>query len=78
MYPEDEKYTSFRTPLGVYNYIVMSFILKNTGATYQHAMKTIFHEYIRRTVECYIEDIALKSHDKGDHLANLKRVFNII
>ena len=30
MYPEDEKHTSFRTPLGVYCYTVMPFGLKNT------------------------------------------------
>ena len=34
MYPEDEKHTSFRTPLGVYCYTVMPFDLKNVGATY--------------------------------------------
>ena len=28
MYPDDEKHTSFRTPLGVYCYIVMPFGLK--------------------------------------------------
>ena len=31
MYPNDEKYTSFRTPLGVYCYTVMPFELKNAG-----------------------------------------------
>jgi len=34
MYPDDEKYTSFKTPLGVYCYTVMPFGLKNAGATY--------------------------------------------
>ena len=42
MYPDDEKHTSFRTPLGVYCYTVMPFGLKNAGATYQRAMSTIF------------------------------------
>jgi len=42
MYPDDEKYTSFRTPLEVYCYTVMPFGLKNVGATYQCAMSTIF------------------------------------
>ena len=35
MYPEDEKHTSFRTPLGVYCYIGMPFGLKNAGVSYQ-------------------------------------------
>ena len=78
MYPEDEKHTSFRTPLGVYCYTVMPFGLKKIGATYQWIMNTIFHEHIRKIVECYVDDIAVKSHDKGYHLADLKRVLDIM
>jgi len=51
MYLEDEKHTSFRTPLRVYCYIVMPFGLKNVGATYQRAMNAIFYEHIHKTVE---------------------------
>ena len=56
MYPEDEKHTSFRTLLRVYCYTVMPFGL-NAGVTYQRAMNAIFHEHIRKTVECYVDDI---------------------
>jgi len=35
MYPDVEKHTSFRTPLGVYYYIMMPFGLKYAGTTYQ-------------------------------------------
>jgi len=34
MYSDDEKHTSFRTPIGVYCYTVMPFGLKNAGLTY--------------------------------------------
>jgi len=78
MYPEEEKHTSFRTPIGVYCYTMMPFGLQNIGTTYQRAMNTIFHEHIRKTVECYVDDIAAKSRAKGDHIADLKRAFNII
>jgi len=78
MYPEDEKHISFRTPLGVYCYTVMPFGLKNAGATYQLAMNTIFIKHIRKTIECYVNNIALKSYAKGDHIVDLKRVFNIM
>ena len=78
MYPGDEKHTSFRTPLEVYYYTVMPFELKNAGATYQRVMNAILHEHICKTVECYVNDIAIKSRAKGDHIANLKTVFNIM
>jgi len=47
-------------------------------ATYQRAMNAIFHEHIRKIVECYVDDITVKSRDKGDHLTELKRVINIM
>jgi len=34
MYPDEKKHTSFRMPLGLYCYTLMSFGLKNAGATY--------------------------------------------
>ena len=45
IYPDEERYTSFRTTLGVYCYTVMPFRLKNVGTTYQWAMNMIFHEH---------------------------------
>jgi len=41
-------------------------------------MNTIFYEHIRKTVECYVDDIAVKNCAKGDHIADLKTVFDII
>ena len=78
MYPDDEKHTSFRTPLGVYCYIVMPFGLKNAGATYQKAMNAIFHGHMCKTVECYVDNIAVKSRAKGDHIIDLKAIFDIM
>jgi len=78
MYCNDEKHTSFRIPVRVYCYTVMPFRLKNAGATYQRVMNAIFHEHIRKIVECYVDDIAVKSCAKDDHIANLKTVFDIM
>ena len=52
--------------------------MKNVGVTYQRVMNAIFHEHIRKIVECYVDDIAVKSHSKGDHIADLKTVFDIM
>src|SRR5256886_12193446 len=78
MFPADEKHTSFRTPLGVYYYTVMPFGLKNAGATYQRAMDKIFRPYIRRTVEYYVDDIAVTSHRHANHLTDLREVFDVM
>lgn len=78
MYHDDEKHTSFRTPQGVYCYTVMPFGLKNAGATYQRAMNTITRDHLRKTVECYVDDIAVKSKSKGNHLQDLRTIFNIM
>jgi len=41
-------------------------------------MNAIFYEHMRKTVECYVEDIAVKSHGKDDPIADLKAVFDIM
>jgi len=61
IYPEDEKHTSFRMPVGACCYTVMPFGLKNVGVTYQHAMNAIFHEHICKTVEYYVDDITVRA-----------------
>ena len=75
MHPEDERHTSFRTPFGVYCYTVMPFGLKNAGATYQRAMMKIFQDMQHKTVECYVDDLAVKSKRKEDHLKDLREGF---
>ncbi|XP_028549778.1 uncharacterized protein LOC110092989 [Dendrobium catenatum] len=78
MAPEDEKHTSFRTPIGIFCYTVMPFGLKNAGATYQRAMTHIFDELIHQKVECYVDDLVVKSIDRKDHLQDLRIVFERI
>jgi hypothetical protein len=60
--------------VGLFEWIVMTFGLKNAGATYQRAMNFIFHEYIGTLVEIYIDDIVIKSGDIRKHLADLQKI----
>ena len=64
---EDQDKTSFTTPWGTYCYVVMPFGLKNTGATYQRAMMTIFHDMIHIDMEVYVDDILVKSRTRTEH-----------
>jgi hypothetical protein len=52
----------------------MIFRLKNAGATYQRTMNYIFHEFIGRIVEIYIDDIVVKSEGYKEHLADLRKI----
>jgi len=41
-------------------------------------MNVIFYEHMRKIVECYVDDIVVKSRAKGDHIADLNTLFNIM
>ena len=56
MAEEDISKTAFKCPghIGLYEWVVMTFGLKNAGATYQRAMNYIFHDLIGKIVGVYI------------------------
>ncbi|KAK1684918.1 hypothetical protein QYE76_045766 [Lolium multiflorum] len=76
MAPEDK--TAFRVPgsVGLFEYVVMTFGLKNAGATYQRAMNYIFHDLIGKLVEIYIDDVVVKSVSVEGHLEDLRRILD--
>jgi hypothetical protein len=76
MAPEDIHKTAFRVPgaVGLFEYVVMTFGLKNAGATYQRAMNHIFHDLIGNLVEIYIDDVVVKSASVEGHLDDLRQV----
>jgi hypothetical protein len=67
MAPEDIHKTAFRVPsaVGLFEYVVMTFGLKNAGATYQRVMNYIYHDLIGKLVEIYIDDVVVKSTSTG-------------
>jgi hypothetical protein len=77
MAPKDIHKTAFRVPgvMGLFEYVVMTFGLKNAGAMYQRAMNYIYHDLIGKLVEIYINDVVVKSTLIGGHLGHLCQVF---
>ena len=73
---EDISKTAFRVPgaIGLFEYLVMTFGLKNAGATYQRTMNYIFHDLIGKLVEIYIDDVVVKFTSAGGHLEDLRQV----
>jgi hypothetical protein len=73
MVEEDMYKTVFCCPsfIGLFEWVVMTFGLKNTGATYQRAMNLIFHDLLGIILEIYLDDVIVKSDSMDGHLANL-------
>lgn len=58
--------------------MVMSFELKNAGATYQRMMTRMFQDKLGCIVEVYIDDMVVKSKREAHHIEDLKGVFEVL
>jgi hypothetical protein len=77
MVEEDVPKTAFRRPgfMGLFKWVVMTFVLKNAGATYQRAMNLIFHDLLGIVLEVYIDELVIKLTDFEYQLADLRLAF---
>ncbi|KAK1669994.1 hypothetical protein QYE76_058153 [Lolium multiflorum] len=73
---EDQELTAFITPHGVFCYNVMTFGLKNAGATYQRCMQACLAEQIGRNIEVYIDDIVVKTKHAATLIDDLRETFD--
>ncbi|CAA0839601.1 Unknown protein, partial [Striga hermonthica] len=78
MHPDDAEHTSFYSGRGLYCYVMMTFGLKNAGATYQRLVNKMFARLIGRTMEVYVDDMLVKSEQASHHIAHLSEVFDIL
>jgi hypothetical protein len=74
MAEEDMCKMAFHCPdfIGLFEWVVMTFGLKNASATYQRAMNLIFHDLLRIILEVYIDDVIVKLDSTDGHLADLR------
>ena len=75
MDPSDQEKTTFITEEGLYCYKVMSFMLKNTGATYQRLVNKVFADKIDRSMEVYVDDMLVKKPTIEQHIKDLADTF---
>jgi hypothetical protein len=73
MAEEDISKIAFICPsfICLFEWVVMTFRLKNVGATYQRVMNLIFHNLLGIIMEVYIDDVVVKSARVSSHLVNL-------
>jgi hypothetical protein len=74
MAEEDMSKTVFRCSgfISLFEWVVMTFGLKNVDATYQRAMNLIFHDLLGIVLEIYIDDVIVKSDSMNNHLVDLR------
>ena len=75
---DDQKKTSFVTPIGNYHYKVMPFGLKNAGSTYQRMMTKMFESQMGKNIEVYINNMVVKSKIVSKHIGDLTNIFEIL
>ena len=76
--PEDCDKTAFRTPLGLYQFEVLSFGLANAPATFQAVMNDVFNDLLGKFVLVYMDDILVFSSTKAQHLGHVRAVLQTL
>jgi hypothetical protein len=74
MVKEEVSKTAFRCPgfVGLFEWVVMTFALKNAGAMYQRAMNLIFPDLLGVLMDVYMDDVVVKSVEFEEHITDLK------
>lgn len=76
MNPESVKYTAFTTPMGIFEYVMCPYGLKNGPSVFQRIIFNLFSDLIRqKKVSVYIDDIVIPSKELNEHLETLGEVF---
>lgn len=70
--------TAFRTPLGHYEYITLSFGLTNAPAAFQSVMNRLFTKHMYKFVMIYLDDILIFSENEAEHATHLRMVLDIL
>ncbi|KAJ9519493.1 hypothetical protein QJQ45_000590 [Haematococcus lacustris] len=76
--PEDIHKTAFRTRYGHFEFTVLPFGLCNAPATFQRLMNDVLHDLLDDCVLVYLDDILIFSRTPQEHIAHLRRVFDLL
>jgi hypothetical protein len=71
---EDVPKTTFTTRYGLFDYLVMSFVLTNAPAHFMYLMNSVFMPELDKFVMVFIDDILIYSRSMEEHEEHLRIV----
>ncbi|GKB88332.1 reverse transcriptase domain-containing protein [Tanacetum coccineum] len=78
MAEEDKEKTAFIINQGIFYYSIMSFGLKNVGATYQRLVDKAFQKQIDRNLEVYVDDLVIKIRTGKEVIRDIEETFKTL
>ena len=72
--PSDIPKTTFITKYGLYEFMVMSFGLRNALAYFMYLMNSVFMDYLDKFVVVYLDDILVFSKNEEEHAEHFRLV----
>jgi hypothetical protein len=78
MYPDDIYKTAFKTPFGMFEWLVMPQGLCNAPASFQRYMNYVLRKYIGRFCYVYLDDVVFWSDTIEEHTHNARLILDAL
>jgi hypothetical protein len=75
---DDVPKTAFKTRFGHYKFIVLPFGLTNAPGVFMSLMNGVFHEYLDKFFQAFIDDILIYSQTTKEHDEHLRLVLQCL
>ena len=75
---DDEWKTVFKIEFELFEYMIMSFELKNAPATFQVIISEILQKYLKNFVIAYLNDLTIYSNTLKEHKSHVRKVLKVL